>query len=159
MGKAFESIRQGLKEAAAHARGEATGVKVYVRISAIADGHFSLIVDDETVSRRVRGGDAQAHGLNVAQPSTISLKRLCARGAEADGWGWVLFMFQTPAGPPEAAWEAVRDGDSHRRCCSLAVAHGPRALEFDLVAAVDDAVEDRVGQRGVVEVGVPGFYG
>lgn len=29
MGKAFESIRQGLKEAAAHARGEATGVKVY----------------------------------------------------------------------------------------------------------------------------------
>ena len=29
MGKAFESIRQGLKEAAAHARGEATGVKIY----------------------------------------------------------------------------------------------------------------------------------
>ncbi len=29
MGKAFESIRQGLKEAAAHARGEAAGVKVY----------------------------------------------------------------------------------------------------------------------------------
>lgn len=29
MGKAFESIRQGLKEAAAHAQGEAAGVKVY----------------------------------------------------------------------------------------------------------------------------------
>ncbi len=29
MGKAFESIRQGLKEAAAHTRGEATGVKIY----------------------------------------------------------------------------------------------------------------------------------
>lgn len=29
MSKAFESIRQGLKEATAHARGEAEGVKVY----------------------------------------------------------------------------------------------------------------------------------
>ena len=29
MGKAFESIRQGLKEAAAHAQGETAGVKVY----------------------------------------------------------------------------------------------------------------------------------
>lgn len=29
MGNAFESIRQGLKEATAHARGETAGVKVY----------------------------------------------------------------------------------------------------------------------------------
>jgi hypothetical protein len=28
---------------------------VLLRISAIADGHFSLIVDDATVSRRMRG--------------------------------------------------------------------------------------------------------
>lgn len=129
-----------------------------MHISAIVDGHFSLIVDDETVSRRQRRGHAQARGLNVAQPSTISLKRLSARGVEADGWGGLLVFFRDSAGRPEAAWKAGRDGDSHR-CCSLAVTHGPRALEFDLVAAVDDAVEDRVGQRGIAEVGVPGFYG
>jgi putative transcriptional regulator len=29
MGKAFESIRQGLKEAVGHAQGQQTGVKVY----------------------------------------------------------------------------------------------------------------------------------
>jgi len=29
------------------------------------------------------------------------------------------------------------------------------SLDLNLVAAVDDAIEDRVGERGVVEVGVP----
>jgi len=48
---------------------------VSVRISAIVDAHFSLIVDGDTASRRTRRGGAQALGLNVAQSSTISLKR------------------------------------------------------------------------------------
>jgi hypothetical protein len=46
-----------------------------MRISAIVDAHFSLIVDGETALRRTRRGGAQALGLNVAQSSTISLKR------------------------------------------------------------------------------------
>ena len=47
---------------------------VYVRISAIVDARFSLIVDGETASPRARRGGAQVPGRNVAQPSTISLK-------------------------------------------------------------------------------------
>ena len=46
-----------------------------VRISVIVDARFSLIVDGETASRKTRRGGAQALGLNVAQSSTISLKR------------------------------------------------------------------------------------
>ena len=46
-----------------------------VRISVIVDAHFSLIVDGETALVRTRRGGAQALGLNVAQSSTISLKR------------------------------------------------------------------------------------
>jgi hypothetical protein len=45
-----------------------------LRISAIVDACFSLIVDGETASSRARRGVAQAPGLNVAQSSTISLK-------------------------------------------------------------------------------------
>ena len=45
-----------------------------VRISAIVDGCFSLIVDGETALPEGRWGSAQALGLNVAQSSTISLK-------------------------------------------------------------------------------------
>ena len=50
-----------------------------VRISAIVDAHFSLIVDGQTASRGTRRGGAQALGLNVAQASTISLKRSCVQ--------------------------------------------------------------------------------
>ena len=46
-----------------------------VRISAIVDGCFSLIVHGETASARKRWEGAQAPGWNVAQSSTISLKR------------------------------------------------------------------------------------
>ena len=46
-----------------------------MRISAIVDARFSLIVDGETAPSRVRRGGAQVPGSNVAQPSTISLKR------------------------------------------------------------------------------------
>jgi hypothetical protein len=46
-----------------------------VRISAIVDGCFNLIVHGETASARRRWGGAQAPGWNVAQSSTISLKR------------------------------------------------------------------------------------
>jgi hypothetical protein len=53
---------------------------VVLRISAIVDAHFSLIVDGKTVSSRVRRGGAQAPGRNVAQPSTISLKRYASEG-------------------------------------------------------------------------------
>jgi hypothetical protein len=52
-----------------------------VRISTIVDARFSLIVDGETASSRERRGDAQALGLNVAQSSTISLKRYSCKGA------------------------------------------------------------------------------
>jgi hypothetical protein len=48
---------------------------VRLRISAIVDARFSLIVDDQTASSRERRGGAQALSWNVAQPSTISLKR------------------------------------------------------------------------------------
>jgi hypothetical protein len=50
-----------------------------VRISAIVDAHFSLIVDGQTALLRTRRGGAQALGLNVAQASTISLKRSCVQ--------------------------------------------------------------------------------
>ena len=50
-----------------------------LRISAIVDARFSLIVDGETASSRVRRGGAQAPGVNVAQSSTISLKRSAFR--------------------------------------------------------------------------------
>ena len=46
-----------------------------LRISAIVDGCFSLIVHGETASARKRWEGAQAPGWNVAQSSTISLKR------------------------------------------------------------------------------------
>ena len=46
-----------------------------LRISAIVDARFSLIVDGKTASSRVRRRGAQAPGWNVAQASTISLKR------------------------------------------------------------------------------------
>ena len=51
----------------------------YLRISAIVDAYFSLIVDGETASFRARRGGAQALGWNVAQSSTISLKPTAVR--------------------------------------------------------------------------------
>ena len=45
----------------------------------LVHAHFSLIVDGETASSRARRGGAQARVVNVAQPSTISLKRSPAR--------------------------------------------------------------------------------
>ena len=51
-----------------------TAPMALLRISAIVDARFSLIVDGETVSSMTRRGGAQALGLNVAQSSTISLK-------------------------------------------------------------------------------------
>jgi hypothetical protein len=57
----------------------ARGLHSCMRISAIVDGHFSLIVDVQTALLRTRRGGAQALGLNVAQASTISLKRSCVQ--------------------------------------------------------------------------------
>jgi hypothetical protein len=57
-----------------------------LRISAIVDGCFSLIVDGQTALSQGRWGSAQALGLNVAQSSTISLKR----AAVVLVWGPVL---------------------------------------------------------------------
>ena len=51
----------------------------WLRISAIVDARFSLIVDGETASSRVRRGGAQVRVVNVAQASTISLERSAAR--------------------------------------------------------------------------------
>ena len=64
-----------------------SGVHALMRISAIVDARFSLIVDDETASSRVRRGGAQALGLNVAQSSTISLKRSVSEGVLEPLWG------------------------------------------------------------------------
>ena len=58
-----------------------------VRISAIVDTCFSLIVDGETALSRVRRGGAQVLGGNVAQPSTITLKRSRARGVAEPVFG------------------------------------------------------------------------
>ena len=58
-----------------HGRAPRQGGECDMRISAIVDGCFSLIVDGETASPGWRWGSAQALGLNVAQSSTISLKR------------------------------------------------------------------------------------
>jgi hypothetical protein len=59
-----------------------------VRISAIVDACFSVIVDGETASLTTRRGGAQARVVNVAQPSTISLKRPPARGVLVPGSGF-----------------------------------------------------------------------
>jgi len=58
-----------------------------LRISAIVDARFSLIVDGETASRRTRRGGAQALGLNVVQSSTISLKSSPVRSVSGPVWG------------------------------------------------------------------------
>ena len=50
-----------------------------VRISAIVDACFRLIVDGETASSRARRGGAQAPGVIVPRASTISLKRPSTR--------------------------------------------------------------------------------
>ena len=57
-----------------------TAADPMLRISAIVDARFSLIVDGETTSSRARRGGAQALRLNVAQSSTISLKRRPFKG-------------------------------------------------------------------------------
>ena len=59
-----------------------------LRISVIVDARFSLIVDGETASSRVRRGGAQVPVVNVAQASTISLKRPRARGLSGLGLGF-----------------------------------------------------------------------
>ena len=46
-----------------------------MRISAIVDAQFSLIVDGKSVPGRTCRGGMQVLGLNVAQSSTIRLKR------------------------------------------------------------------------------------
>ena len=62
-------------DAAAHQELPNVPDRPKLRISAIVDGCFSLIVDGETAASKRRWGSAQALGLNVAQSSTISLKR------------------------------------------------------------------------------------
>ena len=59
-----------------------------VRISAIVDARFSLIVDGQTASIRRRRGGAQAPGWNVAHASTISLKRPSPTGRAGLVLGW-----------------------------------------------------------------------
>src|ERR1019366_10730137 len=51
-----------------------------------------------------------------------------------------------------------RGGDGARRSLVLLVVAQRFSLELDLVAAVRDAVEDRVGECGVVEGGGPGLH-
>ena len=69
----LERARQALASDRGTVAGEAA--QRAVRISAIVDARFSLIVDGETASSRTRWGGVQAPGRNVAQPSTIGLKR------------------------------------------------------------------------------------
>ena len=68
-----------------HPDGTEPSVDAELRISAIVDARFRLIVDGETASSKVRRRGAQAPGRNVAQPSTISLKR-ASTIAEIRSW-------------------------------------------------------------------------
>ena len=99
------------------------------------------------------------------QPETLARK-----GRVGDGFGvGLIFRFRAPARaagrrPDRAMYscpvllrvQGVQEAGS-RRCRSIAVAQRPSALELDLVAAVPDPIKDRIGQRRVVEVGVPGL--
>ena len=58
-----------------------TCARTRLRISVIVDARFSLIVDGRTASSTVRRGGAQVPVSNVAQLSTISLKRRSGKGA------------------------------------------------------------------------------
>ena len=56
-----------------------------LRISAIVDAHFSLIVDGKAVPGRTCRGGMQVLGLNVAQSSTIRLKRSAVARSRGPG--------------------------------------------------------------------------
>ena len=86
--------------------------EVEVRISAIVDARFSLIVDGETASSRARRGGVQALGRNVAQPSTISLKRSAARVVRGRFWGRIYLHV---LGPCQAAGGAPTGPCTHVR--------------------------------------------
>ena len=52
----------------------------------------------------------------------------------------------------EALWAPVGDPGTARHAAGLSAATG-RPLELDAMGAVDDAIEDRVGQGGIAEHG------
>ena len=60
-----------------------------VRISVIVDACFNLIVDGKTALSKGRWGSAQAPGKNVAQSSTISLKRVVEEPVTGLVFEWV----------------------------------------------------------------------
>ena len=84
-----------------------------MRISAIVDARFSLIVDGETVSSRTRRGGAQALGLNVAQSSTISLKPP-RMDPVAGPVVFVLYITRFQIQPEERALQAIFGEDFGR---------------------------------------------
>jgi hypothetical protein len=62
-----------------------------VRISAIVDACFRLIVDSELALSMTRRGSAQVLGSMVSQSSTISLKRAVVAPVSGLGFGVVDF--------------------------------------------------------------------
>lgn len=98
-------------------------------ISAIVDAHFRLIVDGKTGLPRAAPGRRAGTELNVAESSTISLKRPAVVRVS----GLVLSRLDLKnSGPCQAAGGAPLGR----------VAHGLRGLELDFVAGVHDPVED-----------------
>jgi beta-phosphoglucomutase len=72
---------QGYKMAVCSNSIRSTVQLMMVRISAIVDADFSVIVDGKSGPSGTRRGGAQVLGRNVSQSSTISLKRAAARPA------------------------------------------------------------------------------
>ncbi len=123
-----------------------TVFEVVLRISVIVDARFSLIVDGETASSRVRRGRRASTRFECTltvhdQPETPTHQGRCGAGF---GVG-LISRFQAPARPPEAPrpghvlmsgpaclGACITAGSGARR--SVGVAHRPSALELDFVA-------------------------
>ena len=79
-----------------------------LRISAIVDGHFRLIVDGKSVLPWAAPGRRAGTGLAVAESSTISLNWACRGvGVEVGFEPDLISRIQAPARPPEAPPSAV----------------------------------------------------
>lgn len=105
-------------------------------------------------------GVRASEGFNVSQSSTISVKRSVAKRLlelrDAD-------LSTAADGACDVPADAVdKSSAAPGRWCSgslgLLLVAQRFAFELDLVAAVHDAVKDRVSECGVVQVSVPGLH-
>ena len=151
-----------------------------VRISAIVDARFRLIVDGVSARSWTIAECAQATGFIVSQSSTIGLKRpCCPRRRASPGWttgaegvsvcgcrcrlvhGGGRRLRRTT--PRWASRVQRLDGRRAASCAKrslvllrLLVLRSDSPLSAILWRAVHDAVEDRVGEGRIVQPGVPG---